>query len=269
MPVATKTKRCPSCGTKNPAETSRCRICTRALPRPDMPSQTEYENALYSEPIAGASTKRRGGPALPVLLVAVAGLLGWNYFSLGYGPSWAHRPAVHEPGGNWRTFREVPAITAQLPGSPIVEKVDTEVGHLTRARVGVDDHWDAVIDSSTRTPAAIQEGVEQTYAVVVVGSTQPLVEPASGIPTLVASLAPGLHLSESSLVQVEDPGYWDRFDLVSGYRGYPEPNSNGTVRARVVIDDTATMVVATLSSKADSASVHDRLVAGFTPDGAR
>lgn len=269
MPVATKTKRCPSCGTKNPGDTNRCRICTRSLADPDSASQARFEAALYAEPIAGASDKRRRGPWLPLLVVAVAGLLVWNYFSLGYGPSWMHRPALHEPGGNWRTFQEVPGLTAQLPGSPIVETVDTDAGHLTRARVGVDTHWDATLDASVTAPGARRDAIDRTYATLVVASTEPLSDPGNDINTLAAALAPGLRLSETSLVQVEDPAYGTEFDLVSGYRGFPEQGDGGTIRAHVVVDGNATMIVATLSSQADSASVHDRLVEGFTPDGAR
>ena len=53
MPVATKTKRCPSCGTKNSAEADRCRICTRNDRPPQLVAARRHSGLLQRQ-LAGA-----------------------------------------------------------------------------------------------------------------------------------------------------------------------------------------------------------------------
>lgn len=272
MPVATKTKRCPSCGSKNPPQQERCKVCTRTLPYPAPPDEAEFNETLYAQPVRTAPPRRRRS-LVPLVVVAAAALVAWNYLSLGYGPSWAHRPTVHQPGTNWRTFRGVPLVVAQLPGNPIVEAVDTTVGNLTRARVGIDDHWDAVLDASVRSPGERRDGLEQLASTVVVASTQPIADTAASIPTLIDALVDGISVSDLNVDPLQsDLGSTDttaRFDIVATYRGYPERGDNGIIRARVTVDGTATVVAATLSSHADSVSVQDRLLDGLNPGGGR
>ena len=43
-----KAQRCPSCGTKNPADADRCQICTRTLPHEGYGMQAEFEAAFLA-----------------------------------------------------------------------------------------------------------------------------------------------------------------------------------------------------------------------------
>jgi len=230
--------------------------------------QAEFEEALYAEPVRGASDGPRRRSLLPLLVVAVAGLLVWNYLQLGYGPSWAHRTTT-EPGADWHTVTEVPGLRVELPGQPIVDGADTASGFLQRARVGVDDQWDMVVDETVRAPADLRDALDGQYATLVAASTERVDDPGTDLPILAAGLVSGIEVTDVSIVESGTEPAGTRYDLVAGYRGFPRSGDSGTIRARIVVGDATTTIVASLSDQADSASLHDRLVAGFTPGGGR
>jgi hypothetical protein len=271
MPVATKKSvKCPTCGAKTPADAERCRICTRALSHEAMPSQAAYEDALYGTPVRGAAPDGKKRRSLwPVIVVVVAGLLVWNYVELGYGPSWAHQASAHQPGGNWRTYTGVEGLTVFLPGEPIADAVDTGIGNLNRARVGVDDHWDAILDASILSSGAQREAEENLEATLAVGETVAPTDISTQAQALVAALVPGATLSEVALTERADAPAGTDYDLVAAYSNYPAKGSHGTVRARISVIDGTAYLAATWFPAAQSTDLHDHLLAGFTPDAVR
>lgn len=269
MPVSTKTNRCPSCGTKNDPDSSRCRVCTRTLPHIGLPSEAAYEQALYANPVRGSAGRPRRRPLIPMLALVVVALVAWNYVSLGYGPSWAHRAQAHRPGQNWRTFRGVPGVTVQLPGEPVVETVDTRAGFLTRAQVGIDGDWDAVLDASTTSPAAKRDGRQRLAATLVVASTTPIADPDEAIPTLLGALLDGVTISEISLNANSADAVTASYDVVASYRGFPTAADRGALRAKVIVGSDTTTIATTFSCTSGAVLVQDRLLAGLTPGGER
>jgi hypothetical protein len=267
MPVATKTVKCPTCGAKTPAGSDRCRICTRTLGRDAARTQQAFEDALYSRPVRGEAPARRQRSLTPLIVAIVVGLLAWNYFSLGYGPTWAHRTEAHQPGGNWRTFRGVPGITVFLPGSPIVDAAQTEVGGLRRARVGVDQHWDAILDADVLSTAAQHEAESHLEATLAVGQTAAPADVLGAATPVVAALLPGLTLSDAALIERPATDDTQTFDLTAAYSGYPAASSEGNVRARLVAVGGRLDVAATFFATTQSVDLHDHLIAGFQPDG--
>jgi hypothetical protein len=268
MPVATKTVKCPSCGAKTPAGADRCRICTRNLPPSASPSQAAYEEALYSSPVRGSAVARTRRKLWPLLVVVIAGLLVWNYLELGYGPAWAHRAEAHQPGDNWRTFRGIDGVTVYLPGEPIVESTGTAAGHLERARVGIDDHWDAILDAGVLSSGARREAESNLDATLAVGEAAAPSDIESAAPALVAGLIPGADLSEMTLTQGAGAFGGADYQFTAAFAGYPDKGSHGTVRARLVVVDDHTYLAATFFHESQDTDLSDRLLEGFTPDAA-
>jgi hypothetical protein len=268
MPVATKTVKCPTCGARTPADSDRCRICTRSLTRDAAPSQAAFEADLYSRPVRGEAPARRQRSLVPLVVVLVVGLVAWNYFSLGFGPSWAHRAEAHQPGSNWRTFRAVPGITVFLPGSPITDAVHTDVGNLRRARVGVDEDWDAILDAGVLSSGAQRDAESHLEATLAVGQAAAPADVVAAATPVVAALLPHATLSDPSLIERPTVGDATAYDLTAAYSGYPAASSQGNVRARLVVIDGRLDVAASFFGGTQSVDLHDHLIAGFQPDGA-
>jgi hypothetical protein len=268
MPVATKSLKCPSCGAKSPAGSDRCRICTRTLPQDSLASQAAYREDMYARPVRGEAPARRSRSLMPLVVLLVAALVAWNYFELGYGPSWAHRTSAHQPGGNWRTFTGVEGLTVFLPGDPITDGVSTSTGYLRRARVGVDDHWDAILDASVLSSAAQREAESGLDATLTVGTTAAPGDVMAQGAALVAALLPGAKLTETAVVPRGLTAFGTDYDVVAAYSGYPDRGSHGTVRARITIAQGRTWLAATFYAGQQSVDLQDHLIAGFRPDGA-
>jgi hypothetical protein len=266
--LATESKvRCPTCGTKNPADAARCRICTRTMPRDQTPSQAAYEDALYAQPVRRSVSPARWLARSTMALLVAAGLAYLNYEYIGWGPDWAHEEMVTR-GETWRTFT-TDEWTAVLPGRPERERLTAATGDVVRYQVGVDDRWVSVIDADILAPAARADGLVDLHAMVMVAEaavTGPLEDQAASV---VTSLQPGTTLEDTSVAEVAGASPGRQVDLIADYRGGTRENGAGEVRARLIDLDGQLYVIAAFVEGGGDTALFEHLVDGFTLDGGR
>jgi hypothetical protein len=240
-------------------------VCTRSFhDGATFPADAVYQEELYGQAVAtprGASGTRIS----TVVAVLVVALLAGNYFVFGYGPDWAHRADTATPGDNWKTYRGFEGATVALPGSPVVDATDSVIGNIDRARVGVNGHWDAVLDASTSSSAARAKGRADLYATVAVGRGTAPTDVGAAAASVIRALAPGIDVGNTVVTAVPTTGgaLHDVFDVVGHYTP-SDGGAAGTIRGRVVVSGTWLFAFATDSADPDATVLQRFLVGGFS-----
>jgi hypothetical protein len=261
MLLADEKVRCPSCGAKNDPDDERCRTCTRAMPREQMPSQAAFEEALYSRAVskqqAGSKFLRR----FTLVLLLLVGLAAANYYYLGYGPAWAHKDLQNHTeswltlsGDGWQTL---------FPGRPIEAHIPTASGQFDADTVLVDGQWNSVLDADVTTPGQQAAGRASQHAMVAIGVTATPGDLAAAAPMLVSRFAPHATYEEVAVTTPTDAALGTQLVLTARVSDGGDEAPTGTVRARLVADGSTTYVIATFTANGDDRALQSALVKEF------
>lgn len=192
---------------------------------------------------------------LPVLTIVV-GLLGANYFFLGYGPRWAHRPKAVRPGSTWLAYRDPSGIDVRLPAAPIVDRVEGPTGTIDRARNEVDGRWVATLSKDHDSPAAQMAARATRHATVVFGTANSPGD-LGAAPFLISAVVPGAHFTDPSTTPVTGE---DAVDMVARYNDFPDQGDTGTARARVTRKGAVSSIAVVLTQDGDDPALLGHLV---------
>lgn len=264
MALVSQKVRCPTCGTRNPPERDRCRICTRTLNLSGIGTQRAFEEALYNAPVKGQTTGRRRPPLWALVAGLAVVLVAVNWMWVGWGPDWAHRKEATEPGSSWRTF-ETEGWRAVMPGTPEVSTIDSPVGAMSRAWSGVDSHWDVVMDSDVVAPAARKAALSDLYADVIVAEGTATGDEATIAPDVVHAVLPDATLT-NTVVQPAGGATPDHGEVTvtAEFSGHPYESSHGYVTATVIRQGTRLYVLATFVQGRSDPTLQRQLASGFT-----
>ena len=263
MPLTTKTKRCPSCGSRNDAATDRCRICTRPLVASRNATEAVYEEALWSQRIAQkhASDRMRKPSILAPLGLGLLVLAILNYFLFGLGPDWAHAPREVPQDFSWRQFDEPTLFRVDLPGAPLRERSTTAQAWST----WVDANWSLVLGEQVLSPQARADAERDLYASQLVAWGQIPTDVLS-VSATITSFRPGIHLESPVIFEVAGSTGGHQYDFDANYTDWPSTGHNGTLKARVISVGGQQYLVATLFDDAFDTALHQRLVQQFVLD---
>jgi hypothetical protein len=261
MLLAESKVRCPSCGAKNDPEAERCRTCTRALPRDQMPSQAAFEETLYAKPVATRQKRSSnvGFFTLAALLIVALGVL--NYFKLGYGPTWAHRNlASHED--NWRTLSGTGWNTL-FPGRPIEGQIPTSTGDVQTYKVLVDDNWNSTFDADTLGPGEQAQALADQHATVIDAVTNSPANLAASAPDIVQLLVPSATLNSVKVTTPRDAALGNQVELTAHVTNGGNAAPTGTAQVRLVANGPTTYVIASFVANGDDPDLQSALVKAF------
>jgi hypothetical protein len=268
MPLATKQK-CPTCGAKNPPDSERCTICTRALHLDNSPEQHGYAEIMYAQPVRDTEQPEHWiRPAWIFAFLAV--LMVWcNFQYWGHGPDWAHRPELTaNHGGSWRTVSGVRGFSISFPADARIDAIETPTGAGTRVASALDGRWITLPTATSglgRTTAARSADVVATVVATVADAPEALTNAASI--SAVQSALPGVVLASPKSTVVPNPAYGTQVDVTGRYTGGVGRTGEGPVSARVIAHEGRIFVIATFGEGDLDQSLQDRLVAGFRPVG--
>ncbi len=268
MPTLTKKQTCGTCGAKNPADVTRCRICTRTLSTGANNSTEAFAEALYAQPVRDTETDRLWIPPGLVLLVLVVILGAVNYLWVGFGPAFLHRPGLDPVrSGEWRTVTDLRAFSVVMPQNSLRDRVPGPDGDLQRVVASVDNDWIVVrgVDGIKESQRGAQaRGVTAT----VVAAAGPEIElDEEQIQAIVEAALPGVALSDPTVKLVKSVSYGAQAEVNADFTGGTSRLDSGRMRARVIVLDGQTFVLATFSHGALDNDLHSKLVSSFRPDG--
>jgi len=268
MPTLTKKQTCGTCGAKNPPEVTRCRICTRTLATGANNSTEAFAEALYAQPVRDTENERRWVPPGLVLLTVVVILGAVNYLWVGFGPALLHRPGLDPVrSGEWRTVTDLRTFSVVMPQNSIRDRVPGPGGNLQRVVASVDNDWIVVrgvdgIDESRR--GAQARGVTAT---IVAASGPEISLDAEQIEATVEASLPGVDLADPTVTAVKSVSYGAQVVVDADFTGGTSRLDSGRMRARVIVLDGQTFVLATFSHGALDGDLSSKLVSSFRPDG--
>jgi hypothetical protein len=267
MATATKVL-CQSCGAKNRSGVERCAVCTRPLTVNAGTTQLQFENQLYGRPVRTAKPPR--GEIHPVLVVVsvIAVILGLNYFVIGWGPAFAHRPEAVVPGEMWLPFHGTD-WSANLPHDSISDTVITPTGQAERVWAGVDDVGQTVIGGQSLAPGLAARGNFDLVTVVTVTAGTAPAELSAAAASMVQASLPGTQLSRVTVTPIPRPAVGTEVKVIATFVGGSPLRGSGTVLSRVISVGGRAYVLSTFTHDGTSADLQDRLVAGFRTDAAR
>jgi hypothetical protein len=261
MLLADSKVRCPSCGAKNDADAERCRTCTRSLPRDQMPSQAAFEQALYSQSVATAKPKTSNANRWFMVLLLVGALAAANYYSFGYGPTWAHRNlSSHED--NWRSLAG-DGWHMLFPGRPIEDRIPTSSGDILRDKVLVDGRWNSILDADVLGPGMQAKALTDQHATVIVAVAPSPSDLAAGAQSLVQVIVPGATLTDVKVDSPTDATYGAQVELTAHVTNAGQDAPTGNARVRLVAVGPTTYLVGTFVAQGQDTDLQRALVRSF------